>query len=154
MSVGSIVEGIQEQGTKLPIYIFLQESHDCQRPLKLLKYIIIVSKAPVLIASPLHSQAADPGWSHWNSEAQALLWEALQGKAEEELWGLPTDLPLRNGQKNCLHLQDEQRRPLAWVLVKCVVTIQCVTRTCLSLDKWSNYPKPHLTSKWTVGILI
>lgn len=103
-------------------------------PVLVFKSLIDTAKA-LVPASPPHIQGIGSGWNNWNSEAQALLREALQRKTEKELWDLQADLPLRNGQENCLHLQDEQTGPLAWLLAKCAVMIQCVMWTAYD---WKN----------------
>lgn len=61
-------------------------------------------------------QVPHSGWHYWNCEAQTLLREALQRATAEELWDVQEDLPHRNGQENCLHLQDQQRGSLARLL--------------------------------------
>lgn len=66
----------------------------------------------------LYTQGADSGWHHWNSEAQAVLWEALPRTAEEELWELQAHLQHRNGPKDRLCLQDKPKGSLARLLVK------------------------------------
>ncbi|KAJ8267776.1 hypothetical protein COCON_G00129480 [Conger conger] len=62
------------------------------------------------------TQGAGGGRGDRNGASQALLREAVSPPATGELRGVPTDLPLGDGQEDLLPLADPQTRPLVWLL--------------------------------------
>lgn len=101
-------------------------------------------------------QDPESGWDYWRSDAQALLREALPRATAVELWEVQADLPHRNGQKSCLHLQDKERGSLAWLLAvrwNRTLLMDLLRRVQQSGRSNQDQHKVTVTSKWIPEIL-